>query len=117
MFSAVFALALAASPEASPGVLKKLEPAFKGTIVSTYEDGRKGRLNLSRDGTYRYRGRTNVASGGVWTAKGDDRICLKQKTPKSIPFSYCTAIPHGRTWKAKAAGGEPITLRVVSGRG
>ena len=41
---------------------------------------------------------------------------MKQRRPTFIPFSYCTPIPNGKTWKAKAAGGEPVTLHVVSGR-
>ncbi len=111
------ALMLAATPEAaSPEALKRLAPAFSGTIVSTYDDGRKGKLNLAKDGTYRYRGRSNKESGGVWDLKGADTICLHQKRPVPIG-SYCTAIPKGKTWTAKAQGGERITLRVVSGRG
>ena len=98
-------------------VMAKLEQAFKGTIVSTYEDGRHGHLLLSADHTYRYTGRSGVKSGGTWALNDDkDKICMKQKQPRSIPFGYCTPIPNGKTWKAKAAGGEPVTLHVVSGR-
>ena len=111
------ALLLAAAPaDRSDGAAARLQPAFSGTIVSTYEDGRKGRLNLSRDGTYRYRGRGGKPSSGTWDLKAGNTICLHQKKPIGIG-SYCTAIPHGRTWTAKAQGGERITLRVVPGRG
>ena len=108
------ALVLAAStPKVPPEVLEKMEPAFKGALVSTYDDGRKGRLNLSRDGTYRYRGRKNDPSSGVWNIKGNT-ICLHQRRP--IPIgSYCTPIPNGTSWRTKAAGGEMVTVRVVGG--
>ena len=116
MLAASLALALSASPDVAAAVTQKLAPAFSGTIISTYDDGRHGRLNLAKDGTYRYRGRSNAPSSGVWTVKSESTICLKQKQPKSIPFSYCTPIPSGKTWKAKAAGGERITLHLVPGK-
>ncbi len=112
-----FALLLTAAPEgASLAVMETLEPAFKGVITSTYKDGRQGKLNLSRDGTYRYRGRTNKASSGVWDVKDDSTICLHQKKPIGIG-KYCTPIPNGKTWRAKAVGGEMVTLRVVGAKG
>ena len=112
----LIAALLAASPEgATPEVMKRLQPAFDGVITSTYKDGRQGKLHLSRDGAYRYRGRTNKASSGTWDIKGGSTICLHQKKPIGIG-SYCTPIPKGRSWRAKAAGGEMVTLRVV-GRG
>ena len=117
MSAAFLAVMLAAAPAgATPQIMEKLQPAFAGTIVSTYDDGRTGHLNLASNGTYRYRGRTNKPSSGVWAVKGS-RVCLKQRKPL-IPFaSYCTPIPKGKTWTAKAAGGERITLRVVGGAG
>jgi hypothetical protein len=32
------------------------------------------------------------------------------------PFSYCTAVPDGASWSAKAVTGEPIRVKLVSGR-
>ena len=110
----VLVLAAAAS-KVPPEVLEKMEPAFAGTLVSTYDDGRRGHLNLSRDGTYRYRGRKNDPSSGVWDVKGQT-VCLHQRRP--IPIgSYCTPLPNGTSWRTKAAGGEMVTVRVVRGAG
>ena len=115
---AVLALVLAlagADPAVPPEVMRRLEPAFGGTIVSVYDDGRKGHLNLARDGTYRYHGRRDTPSDGVWKVK-DDTICLYQKHPIGLGH-YCTPIPHGETWRTKAVGGEMVTVHVESGRG
>ena len=110
-------LALAsADAKASPEAMKKLEPAFGGTIVSVYDNGKKGHLNLAKDGTYRYRGRTNKPSSGVWDMKNESTICLHQKKPIGIG-SYCTPIPSGKTWRTKAAGGEMVTVHVEGGKG
>ena len=110
----VLALA-AADPKLSSEVQAKLQPAFDGTIVSVYDDGRKGHLNLASDGTYKYRGRKNDPSDGTWKARGSN-ICLYQKHP--IPIGhYCTPIPHGKTWRTKAAGGEMVTVHVEGGKG
>lgn len=106
---------VAADPQVSPEVRAKLQPAFDGTLVSVYDDGRKGHLNLAADGTYKYRGRRNDPSDGVWRLKGAN-ICLYQKHP--IPFGhYCTPIPHGETWRTKAAGGEMVTIHVENAKG
>jgi len=60
-----------AEPDAS------MAPAFKGTIVSTYPDGRKGRLWLSEDGSYKASGRRGDMSSGHWKVKGDN-VCLSE---------------------------------------
>ncbi len=111
-----FALALAAvAPAVPPEVEARLEPAFGGTLVSTYDDGRQGHLNLARDGTYAYRGRRNTPSSGVWDVKGGT-VCLHQRRP--IPIGgYCTPLPNGTTWRTKAVGGEMVTVRLVRGAG
>jgi hypothetical protein len=104
--------ALAKSSEASSDA--SLAPAFNGTIISTYPDGRKGKLWLSPNGTYKAAGRRNDKSHGHWTLKGDN-VCLKQSSPIPVPFAFCTPKPSSTTWKAKAVGGEPITVHVESG--
>jgi hypothetical protein len=91
-----------------------LAPAFSGTIVSTYPDGRKGRLWLSPDGAYKAAGRRNDMSSGHWTIKGD-KVCLKQSRPLPVPFAFCTPKPTSTTWKAEAVSGEPITVHVEPG--
>ena len=116
MTLAALALMLAAAgPAVTPEVMTKLEPAFGGTLVSTYDDGRQGHLNLARDGTYAYRGRRNTPSSGVWDVKGDT-VCLHQRRPVPIG-SYCTPLPNGTTWRTKAVGGEMVTVRLVRGAG
>ncbi len=114
----VIALALllaAAGPKVPPEVMTKLEPAFGGTLVSTYDDGRHGHLNLARDGTYAYRGRRDTPSSGVWDVKGQT-VCLHQRRPVPIG-SYCTPLPNGTSWRTKAAGGEMVTVRLERGAG
>lgn len=106
-------MAFAASPLlAAPD--SPLKPAFGNTVVSTYPDGRTALLWLKPDGSYTAKGRHRTASGGTWTVKAA-RVCLKQLKPMRAPFSYCTPLPSGRTWKAKAVTGEPITVRIAHG--
>jgi hypothetical protein len=102
--------ALAKSDAADPA----MAPAFKGTIVSTYPDGRKGKLWLSEDGSYTAAGRKGDKSSGHWTLKGD-KVCLKQSKPIPGPFSFCTPKPTSTTWHAKAVSGEPITVHIEPG--
>ena len=89
--------------------------AFGNTIVSTYPDGRKARLWLQPGGYYTAMGRRGDRSAGRWRLKGD-KLCLKQSRPIPVWFSYCTAIPSGKTWTAKAVTGEPIVVRLVKGK-
>jgi hypothetical protein len=94
---------------------KAMAPAFSGTIVSTYPDGRKGELWLNKDGTYRAEGRRGDKSSGHWTLSGD-KVCLKQSSPLPVPFAFCTPKPSTTTWRAKAVSGEPITVHIEKGR-
>lgn len=108
--------ALAALPAAAvvpPG----LEAAFAATVVSTYPDGRKARLWLNADGSYRGQGRRGGLSSGRWSLKGE-RICLRQSRPVPVPFSHCTRVPaDGATsWTDKAVTGERIRVDLVPGR-
>ena len=43
-------------------------------------------------------------------------MCLKQSRPFPAPFSYCTPLPSGVSWTAKAVTGEPIRVRLVRGK-
>jgi hypothetical protein len=110
------AAALAASAIAAPEPPVRLRKAFGATILSTYPDGRTARLWLQPDGDYTAAGRRGDPSSGHWRIS-KDRICLKQKKPWSPPFSYCTPLPSGETWSAKAVTGEQIQVRIVPGRG
>ena len=110
------ALSLLSSPALAQNAV--LEPAFSNTIVSTYPDGRKAKLWLNRDGSYRAQGRRGKPSSGKWTLKGE-RICLKQSRPIPGPFSYCTAVKRGGVgtkWSGKAVTGEPIRIELTAGR-
>lgn len=113
-----FIAALTIQPASALAKSTGLEPAFGNTIVSTYPDGRTGKLWLEPGGTYRAQGRRKTFSSGTWAQKGP-KICLKQRKPHSIPFSYCTEIRSGgvgTTWTDKAVTGERITVRLVAGR-
>jgi hypothetical protein len=111
-------LALAAPAFASdPAPAGLLEPAFGNTIVTTYPDGRIGKLWLNRDGSWTSEGRHHNGSVGRWTLNGR-KLCLKRQKPWA-PFSWCTHVPDGgvgTSWKDRAPTGEPVTITVVAGR-
>lgn len=111
------ALAVPAAAQA-PRIDPRVEPAFGNTIVSTYRDGRQGKLWLERNGSYRGLGRTGRTSIGTWRVEGS-RICMRQRRPIPVPFSYCTAIVPGgigTRWSGEAPDGEPIQIQLVAGR-
>jgi 1-acyl-sn-glycerol-3-phosphate acyltransferase len=109
-----FASSLAFAADAKPDI----SAAFKGTIVSTYSDGRQAKLWLAPDGTYKAEGRKHDPSNGKWRIKGE-QICLNQSHPHPIlPVTYCTAIPTGgvgRSWDAKSVMGDPIKVSLTAG--
>lgn len=116
--AAASALAVAAT-SSSAADKSDLAPAFKNTVVSTYPDGRQAKLWLSPSGSYKAEGRKHDMSTGTWKLK-DDQICMRQSSPKTLPISYCTAIPSGgvgSTWSAKSVFGDPLQVKLVSGRG
>jgi hypothetical protein len=95
-----------------------IDAAFGNTIVSTFPDGREGKLWLEPDGTYTGEGRRHDTSSGGWTLKGGD-LCIQQHKPIPVPFNYCTPIPNtgvGSHWNAKSVFGDPIVISVVAGR-
>ena len=91
-----------------------LDQAFGNTVVSTYPDGRTAELWLQRDGAYQAMGRSGARSSGKWSLKGD-KVCLKQAKPFWAPITYCTPVPQGTTWNAKAVTGEAVRVRLVQG--
>jgi hypothetical protein len=121
------ATGIAASParaeDEAQGVTRdsRLEMAFGSTIVSTYPDGRQAELWLKRDGTYESEGRRHDRSSGVWQVKGDDKqghkLCMSQRRPFPVPFSFCTPAPESldRPWTARAYTGEQVSVRLVRG--
>ncbi|HEV2532834.1 hypothetical protein [Phenylobacterium sp.] len=92
-----------------------LSDAFGGTIISTYPDGRTARLWLQASGDYTAEGRRGDRSSGHWRQQGE-RMCLRQSRPFPSPFSFCTPMPSGDSWTAKAVTGEPIRVQLVRGR-
>jgi hypothetical protein len=101
----------AAGAQAAP-----LDRAFGNTIVSTYPDGRTAQLWLEPSGDYQAMGRHHDPSRGHWKLSGD-QVCLRQSRPVPMPMSYCTGLPSGDSWTAKAVTGEPLKVRLVKGRG
>jgi hypothetical protein len=87
-----------------------VEKAFKGTIVSTYPDGRIARLWMKPDGSYTSEGRRHDRHSGHWKLSGD-RVCFKRGL-----FGYCTAIPTESAFTAKAVTGETIQVKLAPGR-
>ena len=115
------ALALAVSLtalNAQASDLSRIAAAFGNTIMSIYPDGRSQKIWLHPDGSWDGLGRNNQPLAGVWKMNGD-RVCLRQKKPPTLPFSYCAAFPNdphvGVTWTSKDFVGTPIKLTVVKG--
>jgi hypothetical protein len=102
--------ALAMVAGAAQAAPQSLEKAFKGTIVSTYPDGRKAELWLAPDGSYVSEGRRHDRHTGRWTMRGE-KVCFKR-----LIFTYCTAIPNGTEFTTKAVTGETIHVRLEPGR-
>ena len=102
----VFVLCAAAAQAAPP----QLERAFRGTIVSTYPDGRQAELWLNPDGSYTSEGRRHDRHHGHWQLRGD-KVCFRR-----FIFTYCMGIPQGNAFTAKAVTGETIHVRLEPGR-
>lgn len=121
------ALILAAGLAAlGPGAARAAEPAqgglpaaFGNTVKALYPDGRYQWLWFRADGTWEAFGRRGKWSSGKWSQKGEDRVCLKQSKPVSVPFHYCTRFPAdggvGAVWTAKSLEGDPVKVTVVKG--
>jgi hypothetical protein len=97
---------------------RDLSPAFGNTIVSHHPDGRQARLWLNADHTFSAEGRGGNRSSGVWSVRGQE-LCLKQRRPIPIPFSYCHAFPEvsvGGRWNDTASNGDAVVNEIVRGR-
>lgn len=114
----LLAVGIATSAKSAPSAPTGLEPAFGNTIVSTHPDGRQAKLWLRADHTFEAQGRAGNRSSGTWRVRGG-RLCLTQKRPVSIPFSYCHAYPAvtvGARWRDTASNGDRVINQVVRGR-
>jgi hypothetical protein len=113
------AIAAAAMIAAAPTYAAALdfERVYRGTLVSTYPDGRQARIWLDRNGEYRAANRRGKPSSGHWKI-ARSRVCFLQARPFPAPFSFCTPLPArvDRPWTGKAATGEPVTITLVDGR-
>ena len=68
-------LALTASAPVLAATASDLEPAFKGTVVTTYSSGRVAKLWLNRDGSYDGARTNGERTRGRWALKGE-KLCL-----------------------------------------
>ena len=109
---AVLLMGASAEPrlEKASSAPPQLEKAFRGTIVSTYPDGRKAELWLKPDGSYVSEGRRHDRHTGRWSRRGD-KVCFRR-----MIFTYCTAIPNTTAFTTKAVTGERIQVRLEPGR-
>jgi hypothetical protein len=109
--------ALAIAEPAAPPVAT-VAAAFGNTVVTTYPDGRTQQIWLQPDGRWTGLSRTHKNLAGKWTLKGD-KVCMRQQTPPTLPFSYCTAFPPdarvGAAWMAKDFVGTPIQMKLIRG--
>lgn len=117
------ALLLAAAPglsaaDPSAAADARVGAAFGNTIISTYPDGRTQEIWLKPGGAWAGLSRTHRRLAGKWTLRGD-KVCLRQKTPPTLPFSYCTPFPQdarvGAAWTSRDFVGTPIRLKLVRG--
>lgn len=115
------ALAAAASLSAlnaQAADLSRMATAFGNTVMSIYPDGRTQKFWLHPNGDWEGVGRDGRPLAGHWTMK-EDKVCMRQTRPPTLPFSYCTAFPSdphvGVVWTSKDFGGNPIKLTVLKG--
>jgi hypothetical protein len=115
---AILAIAATMAPPVSAGA-GGLHPAFSNTIEMTYPDGRTARLWLEADGRYSGEDKYRRPSSGRWSVKSG-KLCMRQKRPLPVPFSYCTPLVApdevGVSWLGRAVTGETLRIRLVAGR-
>jgi len=111
------ALTMAGAAQAFDGT-PQVQPAFGNTVLSIYPDGRSQKIWMHPDGTWDGKSRRGTPLAGHWNVK-DDKVCMKQSKPPTLPVAYCTRFPDntyvGVTWTSKDMSGTPIQLKVVKG--
>jgi hypothetical protein len=92
--------------------------AFGNTVISHYPDGTSQKIWLHADGTWNGISRKNKPLAGKWTQR-DDKVCMRQTAPPTLPISYCTPIPAGSQpgvqWSGHDVAGRSITLSLMKG--
>lgn len=121
-FGLLLLTVLPAAARAAPSAddAARLAAAFGNTVTTTYPDGRTQKIWLHPDGEWTGLSRSRKKLAGTWTLKGDS-VCLRQKSPPTLPISLCTPFPQGAhvgvAWMAKDFVGTPIRLRLAYGSG
>ena len=114
------AAALAAPSDEASADAARVAAAFGNTVTSTYPDGRSQKIWLHPDGAWTGLSRAGTSLAGAWRVK-DDKVCLRQKSPPTLPVSLCIPLPQdarvGVTWMSKDFSGTPIRLRLAPGSG
>lgn len=97
----------------------RVAPAFGNTVLSIYPDGRSQKIWMHPDGSWSGRSRRGNPLAGHWSLR-DDKVCVKQSSPPTLPVSFCIPFPEkttiGTTWPFKDMTGTPITLKIVKGK-
>ena len=116
--AAVGVYAAFAGLNAQAAGMSTVAAAFGNTVVSTYPDGTSQKIWLHPDGSWDGVSRKGVHLVGHWTLR-DDKVCLRQSKPPTLPISYCTTVPAGSApgvqWTGKDVVGRPITLSLMKG--
>jgi hypothetical protein len=96
----------------------QVKPAFGNTVLSIYPDGRSQKIWMHPDGSWDGQSRRGTPLAGRWSIK-DDKVCMKQSKPPTLPVAYCTRFPEntfvGVSWTSKDMTGTPIQIKVVKG--
>lgn len=96
----------------------RVAAAFGNTVIATYPDGRSQRIWLHPDGGWDGIGRNGRDVAGSWRLK-DDKVCLRQSKPPTLPVSICVAFPvngaPGVQWDSHDFIGRPIRLTLQRG--
>ena len=120
MLPAAAAIALCASAWTvqAAEMPERVAQAFGNTVLSIYPDGRSQKIWLRPDGSWDGQSRRGTPLAGRWSVK-DDKVCLKQSKPPTLPLAYCSPFPSdariGITWASKDMAGTPIQIRIVKG--
>lgn len=114
--AAVGGYAAFAGLNAQAADVSSIAPAFGNTVVSSYPDGTSQKIWLHQDGSWDGVSRKGKRLAGHWTFR-DDKVCLRQSSPPTLPISYCTAVPSSgdARWSGKDVLGRPITLSLMKG--